>query len=186
MLRAKWFASISLAASLSGCGDAGTTGDNGEVADQAAREQELGRLSEALGEPSCGSTAPDATLNPNSGQSVFSADGNYDHPTCRNGFVVDIPGARAGRQLTGGPPVMQWPDPFSCLFVWGYASLWQKQAAGYVKIAESSRLGVWGGLPQVGYVCAAPVSLRAPADGDYKLVTASGLLFGPYGRVQVY
>ena len=184
MFRRYWFASFSLVACLSGCGDPATAGDDAEGLDQAAREEELGRLSEALVEASCGSTAPDATLVPN--QSVFSADGNYDHPTCRNGFVVDIPGVHAGRQLTGGPLAAVWPDPFTCLLVWGYASLWQKQAAGYVKVAESSRLGFWGPFPRVGYVCAAAVTLQAPADGDYKLVTAGGLLFGPYGRVQVY
>ena len=49
-------------------------------------------------------------------------------------------------------------DPFTCLFFWGYAS----------------------------YFCAARAFVQAPADGDYKLFTAGGQLFGPYGRVQVF
>ena len=30
-----------------------------------------------------------AVLDPNQGQTVFSPDGSYDHPTCRNGFVIE-------------------------------------------------------------------------------------------------
>src|SRR5687767_5243288 len=125
MLRRLWLASIPLFACL-GCGDPGTTSDHAQDLDRAAAEEELGRVSEALGEASCGSTAPDATLSPIGFPYLSSPDGNYDHPTCRNGFVVDAPGARAGRQLNGGPLLIPWPDPFTCLFIWGYASLWQK------------------------------------------------------------
>jgi hypothetical protein len=189
MFRLRWFAVASLLTrALSGCGgDPGAPGDDAEAFDQAAREQELGRVSQGLGEATCGSTPADATLDPNLGQPVASPNGSYDHPTCRNGYLVDVPGVRAGRQFTGGPSLVRWPDPFSCLFHWGYLGLWQKQAnGGYAKISESTRLGVWGPVPMAGYVCAARAGVQAPADGDYKLVSAGGVLFGPYSSVFVY
>jgi hypothetical protein len=186
MFRHHVFGSLGLLVCLSGCGDPGTSSEDAQDLDRAAAEEELGRVSEALGEPSCGSTPADATLDPTTGQAVSSSGPNYDHPTCRNGFVVDVPGVHAGRALTGGAPPMRWPDPFTCLLNWGYLSLWQKQATGYVKISEGTSLGVWGPFPRVGYVCVARVSLQAPAAGDYKLVSASGVLFGPYGSVYIY
>jgi hypothetical protein len=183
MFRRDLLAAFPLVVCLSGCGDAGTSGDGAYGSDRAVAEEELARVSQALGEASCGSTAADATLLPN--QSLRSPDGSYDHPTCRNAFVVDVPGVIAGTQLWGGRPPLVWLDPFTCLLVWGYSSLWQKQATGYVKISEGSRLGTWAPTPRTGFVCSAPVTLRAPADGDYKLVTAAGVLFGPNSLVEV-
>ena len=144
-------------------------------------------MTQGLGEATCGSTPADAVLDPNQGQTVSSPDGSYDHPTCRNGFVIDVPGVPAGRQFTGGPSLMRWPDPFTCLLHWGYLSLWQEQPSGtYAKVAENTRLGVWGPMPRIGYVCAARAGVQAPADGNYKLVSAGGVLFGPYASVSVY
>ena len=176
----------SVFAGLAGCGgDPGSPPDD-QASDRAAAEGELGRVTQALGEATCGSTPADAVLDPN-GQPAFSPNGGYDHPTCRNGFVVDAPGIRAGRQFVGGPSLVRWPDPFTCLFQWGYLSLWLKQPTGaYTKVAESSRLGVWIPITRVGYVCDSRVGLQASADGDYKLVSAAGVLFGPYNPVVVY
>lgn len=178
-----------LAAGLAGCGaDAGSSPmEDDDGFDRAAAQEELGRISQAFSEATCGSTAADAVLDPNVTQSISSVDGSYDHATCRNGYVIDVPGVRAGRQFTGGPPLRRWPDPFTCLFNWGYLGLWQKQPDGtYAKVAENSRLGTWAPVSQVGYVCSARVGVQAPADGDYKLVSAAGVLFGPYGEVSVY
>ena len=58
--------------------------------DRAAAEEELAQVTAALGEPTCGSTAPDATMANAVYGHVTSPTATYDHPTCRNAFVIEM------------------------------------------------------------------------------------------------
>lgn len=160
-----------LTAACSG-GDGSTAGQP----DRAELERELGTVTQNLGEATCGTIAADDSFDYTSLQiGAGTVDGNYGHPECINGFIVDIPNVPAGGTMEAGSILPRWPDPFTCLLNWGYGSLWQQSGTGYVKISESSTLGVWEGL-----ACAARVTLTAPTAGNYRVVASAGFFFGTF------
>lgn len=163
-----------LALFMVGCGtDAGGTASEPERADL---QPELAKVTEKLGEATCGTIAADDSFDYSSTRiGAGTPDGNYGHADCTNGYVVDVTNVPAGGTMYSGSLLPRWPDPFTCLLDWGYGSLWQKSGTGYVKISELSTLGVWGG---VGGPCTAEVKLTAPAAGDYRVVASAGALFG--------
>jgi hypothetical protein len=167
-----------------GAGEAGST-QGVDPEDRARIEGEAQRVQQALGEATCATTAADVTwTNPVSGkQSIDSPNANYDHPTCRNAFIVDVPGVRASTQFGAGVP--GGPANLFCGFVFAYIGLYQKQGASYVKVTESFNLGVNIAFPQFGTACTAISSVKAPADGDYKLVTSGGTFFVGYSSLYV-
>lgn len=167
------------------CGaEAGSTGEAALSADQPT-SGEVDQVRQHLGEATCATTAPDETWDLTTQSEAISKDGNYDHSTCRNAFIVDIGHVTAGRRFIATNALTKSNDPFSCLFTWGYISLWQKQPSGYVKIADNVALGTFGGLPQIGNVCIAGARTTIPVDGDYRIIASSGVFFGPYLQVDV-
>jgi hypothetical protein len=157
-----------------GCGaDAG--GPASEPA-HAELQGELASVTEKLGEATCGTIAADDSFDYTSGRiGAGTTDGNYGHPECTNGYVVDVTNVPAGGTIYAGSLLPRWPDPFTCLLDWGYGSLWKQSGTGYVKLSELSTLGVWGGI---GGPCSAEVTLKAPAAGNYRVVASAGVLFG--------
>jgi len=158
---------------------AGCSADGGgkpNPSDRADLQNELGTVTQDLGEPTCGTVAADDSFDYPSGRiGAGTVDGNYGHPECTNGFVVDVTNVPAGGTMYAGSLLPRWPDPFTCLLDWGYGSLWQQTSTGYVKISELSTLGVWGGI---GGPCTAEVTLKAPQAGNYRVVASAGVLFG--------
>jgi hypothetical protein len=71
----------------------------------------------------------------------------------------------------------------SCLFKWGYVSLYEKQGTTYVKVTESFVLSSFNFLLQS---CSALATVTAPRDGDYEIVASSGQLFAPSSTSDVY
>lgn len=169
--------SVATTIGIIGIFTAGCSGGDGSTPsepDRADLERELGTVTEKLGEATCGTIAADDSFDYSSLQGgAGTVDGNYGHPECVNGFIVDVSNVPAGGTLEAGSILPRWPDPFTCLLNWGYGSLWQESGTGYVKISESSTLGVWEGL-----ACAARVTLTAPAAGNYRVVASAGFLFG--------
>jgi hypothetical protein len=140
-------------------------------------------VTQSLGEATCGTIPADDTWDYSSNRVGAGApDGNYGHPTCTDGYVVDVLNVTAGGKLTGGALNPRWPDPFTCLLNWGYVSLWQKSGTGYVRISEASSLGVLGAL---NGPCYAGGTVTAPIAGNYRVVIAAGFVFGPKQAVSV-
>jgi hypothetical protein len=149
--------------------------------DRAAAEEELAQVTAALGEPTCGSTVPDVTMAKAVNGHVASPNANYDHPTCRNAFIVEMNGLTAGETVYGGPTSQSTLEPFSCLLHWAHGSLWKKQPNGdYTKVREDNRLGMFQIAYRMGFACTVRVALPVAEDGDYKFVLSAGYLFGPY------
>lgn len=168
----------------SGCSAA--DGPTSSEPDRAQLDGELGSVTQNLGEATCGNIPADETLDYMGTQAgAGTADGNYGHPQCTDGYVVDVTNVPANASLSGGMTAVRWPDPFTCLFNWGYVSLWKQGPSGYVKISEASSLGIWGGLPQIGNVCFARGTVKVPAAGNYRVVAAAGVLFGPKTAVSI-
>jgi hypothetical protein len=168
-----------LGAGLAACGSAEPAPPSG--VDRASAEEELAQVTAALGEPTCGSTAPDATLANAVYGYVTSPNASYDHPTCRNAFVIEMNGLTAGKTVYGGPASTPTLEPFSCVLHWVHGSLWKKDANGvYTKVIEDNRLGTFQAVWRTGFACSARVALPVVEDGDYKLVLSGGYLFGPY------
>jgi hypothetical protein len=180
---AKAFAGLFVCAC--GAGESGSV-EGVDPEDGARIDAEAQRVRQALGEATCPTTAADVTwANPFSGnQSIDSPSANYDHPTCRNAFIVDVPGVRASTQFSAGVPGSAGVNPF-CGFEFAYIGLYRKQGATYVKVTESFNLGRVISFPQFGTTCAAISTVVAPADGDYKLVTSAGAFFFGYSTVFV-
>lgn len=156
--------------------------------DQGPSESELRTLDEEaesirqrLGEASCASTSADVSLDFASGATVLdaqSADGSYDHATCRNTFIVDMANVEAQKRISGGTVLKDWPDSFSCLFNWAYVGLYRKEAAGYVRVAERVGFPGFYYTGRGGPACTASTEVVAPSAGDYKIVVAAGAFFG--------
>lgn len=145
-------------------------------------ELEATRVAQALGEPGCGSVAPDDAFA--TGQTFLDSKGDtYGHPECKDGYVVDLPAQTAGMVYRGGTALVKWPDPFTCLLNWGYVALYQEQPDGsFVRIDEQIALGTWKTLPLAGTVCGAASAVTVPSDGNYRAVISAGYLFGPLQR----
>ena len=180
---AKAFAGLLVCAC--GAGEAGSA-EGVDPEDGARIEREARRVQQALGEATCATTAADMTwADPYTGNRfIDSPNATYDHPTCRNAFIVDVPGVKASTQFSAGVPGSAGANPF-CGFEFGYIGLYRKQGATYVKVTESFSLGVNFSFPQFGSTCAALARVVAPADGDYKLVTSAGAFFFGYSAVYV-
>jgi hypothetical protein len=179
---------LAVAPLLFACGaaDDSPTPAEPSAEDRALAAEELSQITQALGEPTCATTAADATLAASgTGLGIApSPNAAYDHSTCRNGFVVDLPGVAAGTTLTVANPPVSGIDPLTCLFRYSYGSLYRKQGASYVKVSELTALGVL--IPaRFAYVCNARATFPVPTAGDYKIVAASGALFGATDVVTV-
>lgn len=162
-----------------GCGSAGSPAP----AERADLNGELATVTQNLGEATCGTLPADETwdfMGPYGG--AGTADGNYGHPTCTDGYIVDVLNVPAGGNITGGAYLPRWPDPFTCLLAWGYMSLWQKSGTGYVRLTEISSLGF---LTGINGVCSAGGTVTASTAGDYRVVAAAGWLFGPKQAVTI-
>ena len=166
---------------VAACGEVGGSPDDAHEtlsdADLAAAHASVEQVAQALGEATCANTSADATLTPSSDtSSARSPDERYDHPTCRNGYVVDLVGYKAGstvRAATSWGPVSGL-DGLYCLFTWSYAGLWRKDGANYVKVTEGDAWGaVINGKPST--FCSAQQTFTLPSDGDYKVVTGGGI-----------
>ena len=157
-----------------GCGGAASdTSDpapNGNGAESNEADDRLAKVQEALGEPGCGAVAADATLDFAKTTQVVSPN-TYGHPSCTNGFVVDVLNAPPGALFEGG--VSGRLDPFSCVLLYGYVSLWQKQGSSYVKIQEAATFGH-------GSFCSAQATMSFPltGTGTYRIVSSAGFFFG--------
>jgi hypothetical protein len=174
------FAVLALAATA--CGTHADT----EGPPREEMNEELGRVREALGEATCATTPADATMQQGSGADSVTA--FYDHPTCRNAFIVDAPGI-----VTAGVPgkLQFWAgvslgalEPFTCLFNYGGLTLFQKQGSSYVKVGENFVLGTFG-VGRFGGMCSATGFVTVPGPGDYKVAAAAGTLFGGKYAVRV-
>jgi hypothetical protein len=182
MLRTPSFALVAWFSAVPACSAGPSESGDPTAAEIDAAKDAVKQVVQALGEPTCGSTPPVASLSPSV---VVSPSANYDPPTCRNAFVVDAPGLAAGVVITAGHPTQSNIDPFSCLFRYGALSLWKKEGASYVKVGETFGLGVL--VPtRFGLVCVPHASLTVPSAGDYKVAAAAGTLFGPTSVVNVF
>jgi hypothetical protein len=139
-------------------------------------DAQTARVRQDLGEASCATTQADYVLDTNAESYRDSGSATYGHPTCRNGFVVDLVHAAAGRQLYGQGWQATW-EPFSCLLNFGYIALYQKQGTSYAKVSEKYSGGTWN-IGRNGPVCQYAAVLTTPADGDYKVVVSAGNIFG--------
>lgn len=145
--------------------------------DRNAAEAEVGRLQQRLGEPTCGATPADVNNASGASGTHLSPDAAYDHPTCRDAFVVDAPGLKAGGRIDGtayiqGPTV----EPIGCFFDVAFLYLYEKQGANYVLINQAGRFGQYlndRGGPRCGGVMTFPIV----RNGDYKVVASSVRLF---------
>jgi hypothetical protein len=176
----RWMGCSTLLCSTVACGtadgDSASTVEGGETVVPAPVDAPLEKVRQSLGEATCASTPADHVFDPALEDYVQSPTNTYDHPTCRNGYVIDLQNAGAGHTLNGSMFV-QPSDPFTCLFNWSYIALYQKQGTSYVKIGENIAGGGWG-LGPFGGACSAIAKLTTPAAGDYKVVVSAGNLFG--------
>lgn len=154
---------------LVGCGGADGEASKGE-GNAADVDGELARVKQAVGEPGCGTVAADVTMDMST-TGLQNSPNTYGHPGCPNGFVADLINPRPGVPITGG--FVGRVDPLSCLFFYGYVSLWEKQGTSYVKLQESAGFGK-------GSFCSATgtVTIPAGATGQYRVVSSAGWLFG--------
>jgi hypothetical protein len=132
--------------------------------------------------------APDATAQ--TGE-VDSPDASYDHPTCRDGFVVEYPNVRDAKldvgemfYVGGTDPATFWDDLF-CGWNWVDASLWQNQGGTFVRVSQQTAYSKWTASP-FGTVCAPPLlEITPPSAGEYKVVASAGFILGAKKRVYV-
>ena len=162
-------------ASLAGCG-AAATGDEAPAPSQDEIDAQVTVVQQALGEASCATTPPDYVFDPTMENYTQSPTDVYGHPTCQNGFVVELPGAKAGKQLYGQSWLTTW-EPFTCALTYGYVALYKKQGTSYVSVGENFNLGTWG-IQRFGPMCSMAGVITVPVDGDYKVVVSAGNLFG--------
>ncbi len=168
---------------VAGCG-ADTGASDAATLDDPQIEGEIARVKQSLGEATCGSVKPFATLPPGGAPYGIASDYTYDDPLCRNAFVIEDDGVKAGESYRGRS--VSGFDLF-CGFHWSRATLWQKQSAGFVQVQDTL---AWGTLVVApprggGWVCETNARVVAPADGDYKIIVAAGILFGSTARVSV-
>jgi hypothetical protein len=184
---------ISTAIGATACGAADDEGEQMQEfelsdAQLAARDEKVASSREALGEASCATTPADATLDGASfvQQSAISPLPLYDHPTCRDAFVVDIPAVTAPRTLAVYAGVGSSTNPIACLFSFTVATLFKKQGTEFVKVTDASGVGVipWPGSS--GYTCVCKVDFGTLAPGDYKVAAASAQFLGPKLLVGVF
>jgi hypothetical protein len=164
-----------------GAGDA-TTSDSPSPPglgddDRSAAEAEVARLQQQLGEATCASTAADVTLIGYG--SPLSPDATYDHPTCRDAFVVDAPGVPAGSRVQATTYIVAPPgtlDPIGCFFDVGFVYLYEKRGATYTLINQAGAFGLVS-ANRLGAICGNVMTLPVPRAGDYKVVASSVRLF---------
>jgi hypothetical protein len=186
----RWTASALLTSSAVACGagdgqpDPGSR-ETGEAPSASSPDvdAEFAKVTQSLGEATCATTAADHVMDPTLESYVDSPTATYDHTTCRNGYVVDLKNATAGHEVSASVH-FQPSDPFSCLFVWSYVGLYQKQGASYVKVGENTGRGAWG-WGAFGGACSAIGKITTPVAGDYKVVASAGNLFGGRYAVRV-
>jgi len=188
--RALAVASILAAAPVfSGCGQADGTGAPGmpelSDAERAARDDEVASVKERLGEVSCATTPPDATLDVAvTGLMGASSAAGYDHPTCRDAFVVDVTGGTGSGTLevsTGG----NLTNILACLLTVTVETAYEKQGDTYVKIGDAVGFGTIPPPGSSGWVCQAVAKVPVTGPGDYKVIAAAAQLFGPALPVDV-
>ena len=174
---------------VSACGapEGGTTPEPSPE-DRAAIDEQARQVQQALGDPTCGATAADVTWSDawSGSRGVSSPDGSYDHSTCRNSYILEATMVKAGTTFAATPAnPLPASNPFACLFTFAYIGLWQKQGTGYVKVTETFNFGQAKVLTNIGGFCIATPTVKAPADGDYKLVASAGTFFVGYGAVTI-
>jgi hypothetical protein len=154
--------------------------------DDAEVQAEVGRISQQLGEASCATTTADVTRTDDNQAGSHGA--TYDHPTCRDAFVIDAPGLVAGDPLyfQASVPVTSnvIVNFLQCGFEFSWFYVYEKQSTGYVLVSQNSNVGsIQGALPRTA--CVTSINLTVPRNGDYKIIAASRLLFGAKNDVSV-
>jgi hypothetical protein len=170
---------IGVMAGAPGCGASGSDDATEAPVDQAAIDEGIAKVTAALGEATCATTAADAIGEYNRGGAMSPLAATYDHPTCRDAFVVDFPAVPAGGSFTAATNEGSMFDPIGCLFSYAYISVWKKDPAGPTALGEAVGTGGWVPVfTRGGPFCNRSATVQAPAAGDYKVVASSGQLFG--------
>ena len=181
---------VSALAWACGCGASGATDDAPATpelsdAERAELDAEVASMQQNLGEASCATTAADATFDFATATTnfVYSPAPNYDHPTCRDAYVVDIKNLAETRHIWASGEGPQNLDPFGCLFTITAATLYKKQGADYVKVGDASALGSYPWPGSSGWQCVSRVSFANQPPGDYKIAMSSAQFLGGKKRV---
>jgi hypothetical protein len=178
-----WLVALVVSA-LAGCGqgDASSAPSDDEL---AVRDEAVAHVQEQIGEASCATTGADATLDaatpptpPNFVAYVASKNTAYDHPTCRNSFIVDVTNVAASTPLNATAGVAS-PDPFTCLFTVTLESLYENKNGTYVKVNDAVSFGTPINAGSAGWDCRCETEITAPEAGEYKVVADAFQFLGP-------
>jgi hypothetical protein len=168
-----------------GCG--GNAGGDSAPGDEqlAARDNEVARVQEQIGEASCATTSADATLDASTAQYANTAMTTYDHTTCRNAYIVDVnnvPGSELVKVAGGASNA----NLFACFFSITLETLYEKKNGTYVKIGDALAFGAPVLEASSGSECRTQAQIAAPEAGDYKVITDSFQFLGPQLTVSVF
>jgi hypothetical protein len=179
---------VAACVSLVACGSPdGASPAPGTPPDDAAFQAEVGRVTAELGEATCATTAPDL-VKPVDDPQVESTGGAYDHPTCRDAFVIDAPGVLASQRIYMEAIVPVTPNVlvnvFGCYFHASWLYVYEKQGNAYNLLSQQFVTGsIQGQLPLAN--CHAALTFDPPHDGDYRVIAAARQILGPKDDVSV-
>jgi hypothetical protein len=157
-----------------------TSAATGSPSDDPAVQKEVGRISQQLGESSCATTAADV-VRPVDDPQTESMGATYDHPTCRDGFIIDAPGLLATQTIYMDAIVPITTNVLvnylACYLSVSWLYVYEKQGSTYQLVSQGSVFGsIQGQLPRSA--CHAAIDFKVPGDGDYKIVAAARQVFG--------
>ena len=148
----------------------------------------MAQVRQEIGETSCATTAADVTVdaaNDWAGAPIFSPNGAYDHPTCRNAFIVDINNVQASSAIYAGVGLSS-SNFFECIFEVNLDSVYQKQGGTFVKLNDGGAFGTFEIAGSSGPYCLSRIETTLPQAGDYRVVVSSFQFLGAQLPVTVY
>jgi hypothetical protein len=183
------FGVISSLVTACGSAESASEGTMPELSEseRAAMNAEVGTLQQKLGEQTCATTPRDALIDVLAGgiPGVGSSDALYDHPTCRDAFVVDIVNFTEPHSIWAQGEGPAGLDPFGCLFTFAAATLYRKDGANFVKVGEGSAFGTYPWPGSSGWQCSVKVDFGKQQPGEYKVAVGAAQFLGTKKRAGV-
>jgi hypothetical protein len=180
---------LGLLSSLTTACGSGESGSAPELsdADRAAMDGEVATLQQKLGEQTCAATQRDAVIDVAAGGilGVGSNDALYDHPTCRDAYIVDITHFTEPHSIWAQGEGPAGLDPFGCLFTFAAATLYRKDGANYVKVGEGSAVGTYPWPGSSGWQCSVKVDFGVQQPGEYRVAVGAAQFLGTKKRAGV-